>query len=75
MSARRTTVFFDPVLYESLRLGAAEAGISISAFVNRAIRDALDEDAEDLEILEERSNEPTVDFETFVADMQRRGRL
>lgn len=72
---RRTTIYFDPVVYEALRVRAAEAETSISAYVNRAVRDAIDEDLADLAIIEERRNEPSIPFEEFVADMKRRGRL
>lgn len=72
---RRTTINFDAKVYEALLLRAAEAKISISGYVNDAIRHALDEDAEDLAMIEERRNEPNIDFEEFVTDMKRRGRL
>jgi predicted nucleotidyltransferase len=72
---RRTTINFDAEVYEALRLRAAEVKTSISEYVNDAVSNALDEDAEDLAVIEERRNEPNVDFEEFVADMKRRGRL
>jgi hypothetical protein len=72
---RRTTIYFDPLVYEALRVRAADAETSISAYVTRAVRDAIDEDLADLAIIEGRRNEPTVSFEDFVADMKRRGRL
>jgi hypothetical protein len=72
---RRTTIYFEPVLYDELRVRAAECELSISDYVNRAVRDAIDEDLADLATLEERRNEPGIPFEDFVADMKRRGRL
>ena len=71
----RATIYFEPVLYDALRVRAAESELSISDYVNRAVRDAIDEDLADLATLEERRNEPTIPFEDFVADMKRRGRL
>ena len=72
---RRTTIYFEPAVYEALRLRVAGAETSISAYVNRAVRDAIDEDIADLAMFEERRNEPSISFEEFVADMKRRGRL
>jgi hypothetical protein len=72
---KRATIYFEPALHRALRMQAAENDVSISEIVNRAVRDLLDEDAEDLAIAEERRNEPTIPFEDFVRDMKRRGRL
>jgi hypothetical protein len=72
---KRATIYFEPALHRALRMKAAENDVSISEIVNRAVRDSLDEDAEDLAIIEERKNEPTIPFEDFVRDMKRRGRL
>jgi hypothetical protein len=52
---------------------AAEAEVSISDYVNRAVLDAIDEDLADLATIEERRNEPSIPFEDFLADMKRRG--
>jgi len=76
MSAtKRATIYFDPALHDVLRQRAAEAGVSFSDIVNEVLRDALDEDNADHAIFEQRRNAPTVDFETFAADMKRRGRI
>ena len=72
---KRATIYFDPALHRALRTKAAASDLSISELVNRAVRDSLDEDAEDLAIFEERKNDPTIPFEEFVRDMKRRGRL
>jgi len=72
---KRATIYFDPALHRALRKTAAANDVSISEIVNRAVRDAIDEDAYDLAIFEERENEPTIPFEEFVQDMKRRGKL
>lgn len=72
---KRTTVYFDPVVFESVRSGAARAELSISAFINRTIRDVFEEEEEDQSIFEERRNEPNIPLEDFLADMKRRGKL
>jgi tRNA(Ser,Leu) C12 N-acetylase TAN1 len=74
-ATKRATIYFDPALHNVLRERAAESEMSISDVVNDVLRRALDEDEIDNAIFEQRRNEPTVDFETFAADMKRRGRI
>ena len=74
-AARRATVYFDPGLHRALRLKAVETDQSLSDLVNKAIRQSLAEDAEDLTAFDERRKESNLDFETVVKDMRRRGKL
>ncbi|MFN7940543.1 MAG: ribbon-helix-helix domain-containing protein [Thermoanaerobaculia bacterium] len=72
---KRATVYFEPDVHKALRLRAAATDRSVSEMVNEAVRQALAEDAIDLEAIASRRTEPTVDFESFVKDLKRRGRL
>lgn len=73
---KRTTIYFEPVLHRALRLKSADTETSISDLVNSAVREALLEDADDLEGLDKIRREPGgIDFETFVRDLKRRGKL
>lgn len=72
---KRTTVYFDPEIHQALRLKSAVSERSISEMVNDAVRDSLAEDAEDLSAFDERTGEPTIDFEDFVKKMKRSGKL
>lgn len=72
---RRATVYFDPEIHKALRLKAAETEQSMSDLVNDAVRIFLAEDAEDLQAIRDRENEPTITFESFVQDMRERGKL
>lgn len=72
---RRATIYFDPELHRALKLKAADGGRSVSEIVNDAVRLALSEDAEDLQAIEDRQAEATLDFATVVKDMKRRGKL
>jgi len=73
--AKRATVYFDPEVHRALRLKAAVSERSISDMVNEAVRLSLAEDAEDLAAFDERTHEPTVDFDEFVTSLRRRGKL
>jgi len=74
-TTKRATVYFDETIHKALRLKAAETDQSISDLVNRAVLQALGEDADDLAAFRDRAQEPTTSFEDFVDDMKRRGQL
>ncbi len=69
---KRATVYFDEDLHKALKLRAFEADRSISDLVNDAVRDSLEEDRLDLEVVRTRSSEKTVSYETFQRDLNRR---
>ena len=73
--AKRATVYFDAEIHRALRLKAAANDRTVSDLVNDAVRLALVEDAEDIEAFEERASEPVLDFEEFVKDLRRRGKI
>lgn len=72
---KRATIYFDPALRRALRLKAAETESSISELVNKAVKEALAEDAEDLAAFEERAREPDLAFEDVVRDLKRGGQI
>ena len=73
--SKRATIYFDPDLHRALRLKSAETEHSMSELVNEAVRLLLAEDADDLSILRQRAEEPTISFEAFVEDLKARGKL
>jgi len=72
---RRTTIYLNPELLEALKLKAAETSRSVSALVNDAVREALAEDAGDLEAFEERAAEPLISYDEMVRRLKRDGRI
>ena len=73
--AKRSTVYFDPVIHRALRLKSAETDRSISDLVNDAVKASLAEDAEDLAAFEERATEPNLSFEEVVKELKRSGKI
>ncbi|WP_439510187.1 CopG family transcriptional regulator [Marinimicrobium koreense] len=73
--SKRSTVYFDPELYEALRLKAVHTHRSLSDIVNDAVRAALAEDEEDLAAFEERMSESTMSYEALVNDLKVQGKL
>jgi len=75
IAARRATIYLDPDLHKALRLKAVETSQSVSELINRAVREALAEDAEDLAAFEERAGEPLIPYDAMVKKMKRDGRI
>jgi predicted HicB family RNase H-like nuclease len=48
----RSTIYFEPDLHRALRVKAAQTRFSVSHLVNHAVRQALQEDQEDLAAFE-----------------------
>ncbi len=70
---KRSTVYFEPDLHRALRLKATSTQCSISDLVNRAVRQALVEDQEDLQAFEDRTVEPTLTYKALLDDLKVRG--
>lgn len=74
-AAKRSTIYFDPLIHKALRMKSIETSRSISELVNEAVKLALAEDAEDLEAFEKRANEPLIAFEDVLKELKRDGRI
>ncbi|MFT5143778.1 MAG: hypothetical protein ACI80V_003554 [Rhodothermales bacterium] len=72
---KRVTVYFHPEIHRVLRLKAAETQRSMSDLVDDALREYLREDAEDLEALRARVNEPAVPYEVLLNQMKAAGEI
>jgi len=74
-SSKRVTVYIKPEYHRALKVKAAETEYSVSDLVNAAVRQALREDAVDLEAFEKRAGEPLLIFEEVVKGLKRDGKL
>ena len=74
-TAKRATVYLDPDLHKALRLKAVETSQSVSELVNKAVREALIEDAEDIAAFEERAREPLIAYDEMVKRLKKDGRI
>ena len=72
---RRSTIYFEPAIHQALRFKAAATNRSVSALVNQAVREALQEDQEDMSAFEERASEPTLSYEDVLKDLKAHGRI
>jgi hypothetical protein len=71
----RSTIYFEPDLHHALRIKAAHTQLSLSRLVNDAVRQALQEDQEDLEAFDERVNEPLISYEELLKDLRKHGKI
>ena len=74
-SSKRSTVYFEPEIHQALRLKAAFTHRSVSDLVNEAVRNALQEDQEDLEAFDNRISEPTITYEELLNDLKTHGKI
>ncbi len=72
---KRATIYFDPVLHKALQLKAVETSRSIIELVNRAVRESLAEDAEDIAAFEERMHEPLISYGEMLKSLKKDGRI
>jgi hypothetical protein len=74
-AATRATVYLDPDLHKALRLKAVETDQTISKLVNDAVKEALAEDADDIEAFELRAKEPLVSYDAMIKRLKKDGRI
>jgi hypothetical protein len=72
---KRTTIYLETDLHKALRLKAATLSSSVSELVNRAVRESLAEDAEDIAAFELRAKEPLVSYDEMVKRLKKDGRI
>jgi len=72
---KRVTVYLKPEYHRALRVKAAETEYSVSDLVNAALKNALLEDAADLEAFDKRAREPLLAFEDVLKTLKRDGKI
>jgi len=75
MEKKRATVYLDPKLHRALKIKSAQIERTMSELINDAVRLSLAEDYDDLQAIEERQNEPNVDFKDVLRDLKDSGKL
>ena len=72
---KRSSVYLEDDLHKALKIKAVDIEIPMSSLVNEAVRQSLIEDAEDLQTFNDRAEESSVDFESFVQKLKKDGEL
>ena len=71
----RTTITINDKLFRALKIRAAETDETVSSIVEDAVKYQLLEDLEDIETAKKRQNEPTLSFDSLVAELKAEGLL
>lgn len=71
----RTTITLDEDILKLLKLKAVETSESLSSLVNNIVIDAFREDSGDLKAFDERKNEESLSFESFLKQLETNGKL
>jgi len=72
---KRATIYFDPEIHRAMKVKSALTNISVSEYIDKAIRRELTEEMEDLRAFEERAGEPSFSFEQVLLDLKANGKL
>ena len=72
---KRSTVYFDPLIHNILKVKALESSRTISDLVNEALLHEFSEDADDLEAFEARASELSISFEDLVKGLKADGKI
>ena len=75
VALKRATVYLEPELHQALQKKAAAMDRTMSALIKEAIREDLEEEAEDLAAIRERAGERGILIEEVVQDLKRRGKV
>ncbi len=73
--AKRATIYFDPNIHQALKFKSIETSCSISKLVNKAVKAALSEDADDIIALEARGNDPLISYSDMVKRLKKDGQI
>ncbi|PHS41709.1 MAG: CopG family transcriptional regulator [Sulfurovum sp.] len=71
----RTTVTFEEDILKLLKLKAVETSHSVSQLINALVIDSFREDSQDLKVFEERKDEESISFESFMKKLEADGKL
>ena len=73
--SKRATIYLEPDIHKLLKVKAAETSSSISEIVNELLRTEFLEEAEDIQSIKKRINEPTISYEALLKELKDEGRL
>jgi hypothetical protein len=72
---KRATVYIRSDIHQAIKIKSAVTNQSISDIVNDALLATLSEDEEDTAAFNERSGEPNVSYEDFLAKLKADGKI
>ena len=73
--SKRSTIYFDPILHNALKIKSASSSQSVSELVDEAIRLLMLEDQEDIKSYKERKGESEISYEVLLNKLKKNGQI
>ncbi len=73
--SKRSTIYFDPILHNALKIKSASSSQSVSELVDEAIRLLMLEDHEDIKSYKERKGESEISYEVLLNKLKKNGQI
>ena len=73
--SKRSTVYFEPSIYQAFKMKAASSYLSLSELVDEAVRLLMSEDEDDLSAIADRTNEKEISYEALLKDLKKHGKI
>ena len=73
--SKKFTIYFEPDVFQALKLKAASGNQSVSELVDEAVRLLMTEDQEDLAAYADRVTEKEVSDEVLLNDLKKHGKI
>lgn len=75
VTQKRATVYFEPEIHKALKIKSIETSKTVSELVNDAVKEILAEDAEDILVIEERTNDKLISYSEMIKRLKKDGRI
>lgn len=73
--SQRSTVYFDPDIYQTLESRAASRNVSVSELIDEAVRLLINEDQQGTRSLSNNADKEEISFESIIDDLKEEGQL
>lgn len=73
--SQRSTVYFDPEVYQTLESRAASRNVSVSELIDEAVRLLINEDQQGTRSLSNNADKEEISFESIIDDLKEDGQL
>jgi hypothetical protein len=69
--SKPSTIYFDPAIYNALKIKSALSNLSVSEIVDEAVRELMNEYLQDLSAFSEHEEENEVGFELLLNNLKK----
>lgn len=73
--SQRSTVYFDPEIYQTLENRAASTQVSVSELIDEAVRLLINEEQRDTNAISSNADKEEISFESILHDLKEDGQI